>query len=200
MTASTDASASLSVAIMAGGKSTRMGTNKAFIPFRDRPMIEHVIERVTDLGDELYIITNDHDPYRYLGLPSFGDIYLGHGPLGGLHSALYHASWDRLLVVACDMPWLNRDLLKYLITFGGSADGIVPRWGRFPEPLHALYGKTCLAPIEACLDAGDLKIVSFYSKVKIRFLEREEIGRFDPLGRSFANVNTPEDLVDAETR
>ncbi|MGB3715630.1 MAG: molybdenum cofactor guanylyltransferase [Candidatus Promineifilaceae bacterium] len=189
----------VSVAVMAGGKSSRMGSIKAFMPFLGRPMIEHVIDRVAGLGNEILIVTNDPDPYSYLGLPMVGDVYEDCGPLGGIHSALYHGKYQYLLVVACDMPWLERGLLDHMISLRETADVIVPRWGKFPEPLHALYSKSCLEPVESSLEAGILKVISFYGRLTVRFLDREEIERFDPEGRSFVNVNTPGDLADAES-
>jgi molybdopterin-guanine dinucleotide biosynthesis protein A len=188
----------LSVAVMAGGKSRRMGSDKAFIPFRGRPLIEHVLDRVAGLANELVIITNDPDPYSHLGHPIFGDIYRDSGPLGGIHSALLHGKHEYLLVVACDMPWLSRPLLSHMISLRDTADAIVPRWGRFPEPLHAIYSKSCLAPVENRLKAGMLKVVGFYGQADVRFIDREEIEHFDPEGRSFVNVNTPGDLAEVE--
>jgi molybdopterin-guanine dinucleotide biosynthesis protein A len=189
----------VSIAVMAGGKSSRMGSNKAFMPFRGRPMIEHVIERITGLGNEILIVANDPEPYSYLGHTVVGDVYKDCGPLGGIHSALYHGKHQYLLVVACDMPWLERGLLDHMIALRDTADLIVPRWGKFPEPLHALYSKSCLEPVESSLEAGKLKVIGFYGQVTVRFLEREVIELFDPEGRSFANVNTPGDLAEAES-
>jgi molybdopterin-guanine dinucleotide biosynthesis protein A len=185
---------SLTVAIQAGGKSTRMGRDKSFVPFEGRPMIEVVRDRVAGLGDELILITNNPEPYAYLNLPTFGDIYADCGPLGGIHSALANAASPHVLMIACDMPWLNRDLLEYLVSLRGTADIVVPRLDKFPEPLHAVYSKACLDPIETKLKAGDLKITRFYGQVNVRFVDREEIARFDPQGRSFTNINSPEDL------
>ena len=139
---------SLTVAIQAGGKSTRMGRDKSFVPFEGQPMIEVVRDRVAALGDELILITNNPEPYAYLNLPAYGDIYPDCGPLGGIHSALANAASPYVLMVACDMPWLNRDLLEYLISLRKTADIIVPRLDKFPEPLHAIYSKVCLDPIE----------------------------------------------------
>jgi molybdopterin-guanine dinucleotide biosynthesis protein A len=186
----------LTVAIQAGGKSTRMGRDKSFVPFNGRPMIEVVRDQVAGLGDELILISNNPDPYAYLGLPTFGDIYIDRGPLGGIHSALMNASFPHVLMVACDMPWLMRDLLAYLIALRETADVVVPRWQKFPEPLHAVYSKSCLQPVEEQIKAGNLKITRFYSDVTVRFVEREEIIRFDPQGRSFTNVNQPGDVPD----
>lgn len=192
-------SSNIAIAIMAGGKSKRMGVDKAFVSFRDRPMIEHVIERLNGLADEMFIVTNEPDSYSHLGLSMVGDRYKDSGPLGGIHSALFHATSFHILVVACDMPWLDRGLLNHMISMRDSADVIVPRWGKFPEPLHALYSKSCLVPVERSLEAEVLKVVGFYGRVSVRFIDREEIQRFDPAGRSFANVNTPGDLMDAES-
>jgi molybdenum cofactor guanylyltransferase len=189
------ADSGVTVVIMAGGKSSRMGVDKSFVPILGKPMIEHVLERVSGLGEEQILITNMPEEYTYLGLPMFGDVYPDCGPLGGLHTALFHAGQPYILVVACDMPWLNPPLLAHMIDLRRTADVIVPRWGRFPEPLHAVYSKACLAPIEENLQAGRLKIVAFYGRVTVRYLEREAIAGFDAAGQSFSNVNTPEDLA-----
>jgi len=189
----------LSIAIQAGGKSSRMGTDKSFVPFRGRPMIETVIDAVAGLGDELILITNKPDAYVHLGLPMFADLYPDTGPLGGIYTALHHAAHPHLLTVACDMPWLNRPLLAYMAGLRQTADVVVPRWDKYPEPLHAVYGKTCLEPIREKLDAGIYKITAFFGRVSIRFVDRAEIERFDPEGRSFVNVNTPDELAERES-
>ena len=185
----------LSIAIMAGGKSSRMGQNKAFVKFQGRPMIEIVKERVSAFGDELILITNKPDEYAHLGLPMFSDLYTDHGPLAGIYTAVTHATYPHTLIVACDMPWLNPDLLTYMISQRHTADIIVPRWHKFPEPLHAIYSKACLAPIQANLEAKRLKITRFFNKVSVNYLDNEKIREVGGNGRSFANINTPEDLT-----
>jgi molybdopterin-guanine dinucleotide biosynthesis protein A len=95
------------------------------------------------------------------------------------------------------MPWLNRQLLAYMISLRLTADVIVPQWQEFPEPLHAVYSKRCLAAIETCLKSQRLKLIAFYDSVDVRYLDQETIAQYDSQGRSFANLNTPEDLVDA---
>ncbi|MBK8905921.1 MAG: molybdenum cofactor guanylyltransferase [Anaerolineaceae bacterium] len=190
----------LTVAIMAGGKSSRMGTDKSFVLFEGRPMIEVVRDTVAGLGDETLLITNKPAEYEQLHLPMVGDMYPDHGPLGGIFTAVHAATHPHTLVVACDMPWLNRPLLEYMIGLRQTADIIVPRWEKFPEPLHAIYSKTCLDPIEAKLKAQQLKITGFFGQVDVRFVERDEIERFDVDGRSFANINSPEDLEEAGGR
>ncbi|MCA9920431.1 MAG: molybdenum cofactor guanylyltransferase [Anaerolineales bacterium] len=190
----------LSVAIMAGGQSSRMGTDKSFVLFEGRPMIEVVIEAVAGLGDETLLITNNPDAYAHLNLPMVSDVYPDHGSLGGIFTAVYAATHPHTLVVACDMPWLNRPLLNYMATLRETADVIVPRWEKYPEPLHAIYAKACLDPIEAKLKEKRLKITGFFGQVDVRFVEREEIEAFDGNGRSFANINSPDDLQEAGNR
>lgn len=190
----------LTVAIMAGGKSSRMGVDKSFVLFNGRPLIEIVIEAVSGLGDEILLITNKPDEYAQFNLPMVSDVYPDHGSLGGIYTAVHAATHPHTLVVACDMPWLNRPLLDYMISLRKTADVIVPRWQKFPEPLHAIYSKACLSPIENKLKEKRLKITGFFGEVAVRFVEREEIERFDGNGRSFANINSPEDLEEASNR
>jgi molybdopterin-guanine dinucleotide biosynthesis protein A len=190
----------LTVAIMAGGQSSRMGTDKSFVLFEGRPMIENVLDTVSGLGDETLLITNKPDEYEHLNLPMVSDVYPGLGPLGGIFTAVHAASHPHTLIVACDMPWLNRPLLEYMISLRQTADVVVPRWEKFPEPLHAIYSKACLDPIEEKLKARMLKITVFFGQVNVRFVEREEIERFDEDGRSFANINSPQDLKEASNQ
>ena len=184
----------VTVAIMAGGQSSRMGRDKSFVLFEGQPLIERVRDCVTDLGDELILITNKPAEYAHLGLPIYGDVIPDCGPLGGIYTAVHHASYPHTLVVACDMPWLNRGLLQYMISLRETADIVVPRWENFPEPLHAVYGKACLPAMYEKLQAQQLKITGFFGRMSVRFVDREEIERWDEDGRSFTNINTPHDL------
>lgn len=184
----------VTVAIQAGGQSRRMGSNKAFVDVNGRTMIELVIERVRGLGTELLLVANDTEAFAHLGLPTFPDVYPGCGPLAGIYTAVAHAGQPHTLVVACDMPYLQRPLLRHLLLLRATADAVVPRWGTHPEPLHAVYSKACLPAMERRLQAGWLKVADFLAEVSVRYVEREEIARFDGDGRSFTNVNTPADL------
>lgn len=187
----------ISTVVMAGGQSSRMGTDKSFVIVQGKPMIRHVLSALDGLGDETFIITNTPDDYAHLDLPLHGDVYPDHGPLGGIYTALHYARHPHVLIVACDMPWLNRSLLDHLVSLRHTADVVVPRWDKYPEPMHAVYSQECLDPIAHHIQAKRLKITSFFGKVSVNFVDREEIARFDPEGRSFSNVNTPEDLAGA---
>lgn len=188
----------LTVAIMAGGKSSRMGRNKSFVSLGGKPLVEHVLERVAPLSKHQLLITNAPDSYAYLRLPMVGDIYKDKGPLAGIFTAVFHATTPYTLIVATDMPWLNESLLRYQISLKEEADVIIPRWDKFPEPLHAVYSKAVLPPIEQNLEADRLKVTRFFGQVSVRFVERAEIEQFDPNGRSFANINTPDQLQAAK--
>ncbi len=177
-----------------------MGTDKSFVLFEGRPMIEIVLETVAGLGDETLLITNKPAEYVHFNVPMVSDVYPGLGPLGGIYTAVHAAAHPHVLVVACDMPWLNRSLLEYMISLRETADVIVPRWEKFPEPLHAIYSKACLDPIETKLKEQRLKITGFFGQVAVRFVDRAEIERFDADGRSFANINSPQDLEEASNQ
>ena len=185
----------VTAAILAGGKSTRMGTNKAVLRVHGRPMIEHACAAVASLCRETILVTNTPEEYAHLQLPMFGDQFPEHGSLGGLYTAVQAARWPHVLVVACDMPLLNPALLAYLIAVRHAADAIVPQWDEFPEPLHAIYAKSCASAMRACLQAKRLKITSFFGACAVRLVSRAEIEAFDPTGMSFRNVNTPEELA-----
>lgn len=190
----------VTIGIMAGGKSSRMGRNKSFVKIDGKPMIEHVRDTVAPLAKETILITNTPDAYAFLNLPMFADAYQDHGPLAGIFTAVSQATTPHILIVATDMPWLNADLLHYLIQRRKEADVIVPRWHKFPEPLHAVYSKAILPAVQANLEAKRLKITGFFGQVSVRFVEREEIERFDKNGRSFANINTPEELEEVRSK
>lgn len=189
----------LTVAILAGGKSSRMGTDKSFVRVLGRPLIEDVLAQVAGIGAETIIITNRVDDYRYLSLPLFADVVPDKGALGGIYTAIYSSSQPHTLCAACDMPFVVRPLLDYLISLipDANADAVVPRLNGEAEPFRAIYSRVCLGPIRAALDAGKMRVISFFPAVRVRFVDEPEIDRFDPQHLSFFNVNTPEDLEQA---
>jgi len=183
----------ISVAILAGGQSHRMGQDKAFLPVGGHPVIERVIQRVAPLSDDVAIIANTPDKYRHLGYRMASDMYPGKGSLGGIYTAIHTARHPHCLVVACDMPFLNSDLLRHLMSLTPGFDVVIPRIKEFPETMHAIYGKGCLEPIERRLLADRLRIIGFFDDVRVRYVERDDVARFDPTFRSFLNMNTPSD-------
>ena len=179
--------------IVAGGKSVRMGEDKAFINFSGRPLIETVIDTLSPVFDDLMIITNAPRRYEKYGIRLEGDIIKDTGPLGGIYTALVCSESVGNFIVACDMPFLNRELIKYICEEAKDHDIVVCERNRRLEPLCAYYSKSCISPIKDQLDKQDRKIVGLFSKVKARVIEEAEVAQFDPGGRCFMNVNTPED-------
>ncbi|MGC8827563.1 MAG: molybdenum cofactor guanylyltransferase [Anaerolineae bacterium] len=194
MDSSTGAPPAVTCAVLAGGQSRRMGVDKAFLELGGRPLIQWTLEALAGIGQEIIIIANDRQRYAGLGARVEPDIIPGCGALGGIYTALARASCARVLVVACDMPFLSRPLLRYLIGLSSHYDAVVPRLPEGVEPLHAIYAKTCLDPIRRALARGEKRIISFFPDICLRCVEPEEIAVFDPGFRSFVNLNTPEDL------
>ncbi len=192
---------SFSVAIIAGGKSSRMGTDKSFVSIGNKPIIQRLVERVSDVGQShTLLITNRPADYAQLGLPMFGDVIPDKGALGGIHAAVSHSPTDYVLAIACDMPFVEPALLKYMtaqIDAQPPPNVIVPRVDGYPQGLHAVYSKACLPAIESRLNADHLKVIGFYPQVRVRYLDESE---YEPItaGRPvFFNVNTPQQLEEA---
>ncbi len=181
-------------AVLAGGQSRRMGVDKAFLELGGRPLIQWTLEALAGIGQEIIIIANDRQRYAGLGVRVEPDILPGYGALGGIYTALARASCARVLVVACDMPFLSRPLLRYLVGLSSQFDAVVPRLPDGVEPLHAVYTKACLDPIRRALARGEKRIISFFADICLRYVEPAEIAVFDPEFRSFMNLNTPADL------
>jgi len=118
--------------------------------------------------------------------------------LSGLRTALLAAHGDKVLVLGCDMPFVSRPLLSHLIELSSQADLVVPKAGGYYEPMHAVYDRRCLAEIEASLEAGDMKMTSFFPRVHLLTVEDHDLDLLDPERLSFFNINTPEDLAQAE--
>jgi len=189
----------ISCIVLAGGEGKRLGTDKAFLSIGDRVLIEGIVEKMARIGDEVIIVTNSLQRYSYLEARLVGDIYPGKGALGGIYSGLKAACHDYGLVVACDMPFLDLRLLRYMILLSPGQDVVIPRVGGLTEPLHAIYSKQCLQPIERVLAGGGRRIIEFFPEVRVRYIEEQEIQLFDPQSLSFFNINTPADLEKARS-
>ena len=184
----------LSCIVLAGGRSFRLGTDKAFLEIGGQPLIERVVERMIKIGDEVLLVTNTPKQFAYLGLRMVGDVQPGQGALGGVYSGLLAVRNEYSVVVACDMPFLDLKLLRYMILLTPGQDVVIPRIGGMLEPLHAIYSRACLRPIERVLARGGRRIVEFFPEVQVRYVDQREVDILDPKHLSFFNVNTPADL------
>ncbi len=183
--------------VLAGGKSLRLGRNKALETILGKSLIEHVVDRLRPLTSQLLIVTSREN----LALPSLGqvkvlvDIYPGKGPLAGIYTGLLAARYSHSIVVACDMPFLNTELLRYMVELSRGFDAVVPRLDKgMVEPLQALYAKSCLDKMKTQLENNHLEVYSLLSAFRVRYVEREECQRFDPPLLSFLNINNQSDL------
>jgi len=181
--------------ILSGGKSLRMGRNKAFIQIEGVPIIERICSVLKNLFREIIIVTDQGDLFGYLQVRTCADLLPGRGALGGLYTGLYYASFRYSFCVGCDMPFLSEPLIGFLLSQLGDEDLLVPRTADGLQPLHAFYSKTCLEPVRELLDGGGYKIIDFYPRVRSRMIAEEEFLFLDPARKSFINVNTPEELL-----
>jgi len=220
----------MDMVVLAGGKSRRMGDSlsetaskiraelgletgldtakangKAFLKFDRFSMIETVISRLRHLFDNVIISSADGKTYADIDALEVADIFADGGALGGLHSGLSASSGEKIFAVACDMPFVNPELVKFLTINAESFDVVVPRIAGSEinsndlttlmlEPLHAIYSKRCIPHIEQLLEKKNLRIYDFYNKVRANFILPEEIRKIDPDMLSFFNINTPDDL------
>lgn len=174
-----------------------MGRDKAWLDVGDgRAIVQRVVDVLREVADEVFLVAND-ERFRALGLRVMPDRFPEGGVLGGIATGVGAAAHDRVLVAACDMPFLEAAVFRLLVERVEGYDAVVPRVGGELEPLHALYTKACLVPMERALAAGKMRVISFFDDVRVLTLEEEDLRRVDPELHSFTNVNTPEELAAA---
>jgi len=189
-----------------------MGRDKAFLDLGGQPLIEIVLGRLSRVADDIIIVTNEPEKFANLGVTLVGDVYQGRGTLAGIHAGLQAANHSHSLVVACDMPFLDPNLLRFMALLAADYDVVLPRLAPEEEPVafgpegagraknrdlhpvHAVYSKTCLPHIEEALQGDDWRVIAFLPTVRVRYVERDEIELFDPQHLSLFNINTPADL------
>ena len=191
--------------ILAGGRSSRLGREKLAEVIAGKSLIERAISSLSSLSQEILIVISQKQArsslslYTYPEAKTVVDLYSGKGSLIGIYTGLTHSTNFLNLVVACDMPFLNLALLRYMVDISPGFDVVIPRIGDQMEPLHAVYSRNCIGPMEKLIEKGNLKITGFFDSVKVRYVEKEEQDRFDPERLSFFNINTEADLKRART-
>lgn len=186
--------------ILAGGKSSRMGSPKAFLEVGGRQIIQRVLDTVVPLFSKVILVTNNPEAYAYLGMPMVNDTTKGRGPLGGLEAGLAVSGEGRNFVVACDMPFLDEKIITALIHQAAmypETEIMVPKWQRGIEPLHAVYDRRVLQKVKECLSRGDTRIKACFEGTALRYFDLAGWDQ-DELEKAFFNINVPEDLAQAE--
>ena len=180
----------------------RLGRVKALERINEQSLIERTIDCLSTVSQALLVVSS-REQFRLIAAARLKgrlivDIYPGKGALGGIYTGLTSADSFYSLVVGCDMPFLNRDLLCYLIEIAPSFDVVVPRIDNMLEPLHAVYSRDCLAPIKELIGKDRLGISQLFKLVKTRYVDKDEIAKFDPRCLSFFNINTLDDIKKAK--
>lgn len=183
--------------VLAGGKSTRMGSNKALLKVREQRMLEEAVNILSGKFEEVMVSTND-DYYEDLNIRKIPDVFPGRGPLGGIHAGLGASNYEVNFFMACDMPFVHAELAGFMVGLISGYDAVVPRIGEYYQPLFAVYNKSCLGPIEHQITSGRNKIISFYDQVRIRYVDEDELREYGNPDEMFFNVNTPVDLEAAK--
>lgn len=180
--------------ILAGGKSVRMGRDKAYMEVAGQPQLVRLVEALRPVFGNIIVSANAPCPYRWPRVKIVPDIDPGCGPLAGIYSALAASGSFYNFVVACDMPCVNIDLVGYMYSLSRGFDAVVPYLKKGPESLFAVYAKSCLGAMEEMLAKGERRVQMLLEKVKMRQVSEKEIRLFGSPDGIFANMNTPRDV------
>lgn len=180
--------------ILAGGKSLRMGQDKALLPVGKQLLIEEVLTRLKIHSEKVIVIANQIKEFSFLGVPVFPDIVPGQGPLGGIYTGLVKSETFHNLIVACDMPFISAELLRYLANRIDAYDITIARYKNRFQPLCAFYSKNCIQAIKQQLQQGNLKIRDVFKQLRVNVITEDEIDQLKLNEQAFTNINTPEDI------
>jgi molybdopterin-guanine dinucleotide biosynthesis protein A len=180
--------------VLAGGKSSRFGSNKALARFNGTPLIERVTVALGSIFKNIIIITNSPLEYSYLKIPLYQDIIKGMGPVGGIYTGLDVLEDDWGFFCACDMPFINEVFVRHIAGLKEGFDAVVPKVDWKIEPLHALYNKGCLNAMKELINKKEFQTIKAFDSINVRFVEETEIRKFDPELKTFLNVNRQDDL------
>jgi len=180
--------------ILLGGKSSRYGSNKALVEIDGVRLVDRVARVMSAVFHRVILLTNTPGEYAYLQLPMVEDLVKGFGPMGGIYTGLMTLSDEAGFFVACDMPFLSEKLICHLVDVRENFDAVVPRMDWMLEPLHALYSKKCLPILHEAIGQHQHQIVKCFTRLRVRYVDEEELRLWDRDLRSLFNVNKPEDL------
>ena len=192
----------MSAIILGGGRSSRLGQDKISLIIAGENLLERTVRQLSQLSDELILVLaqEQQNPISksFPNVKVATDSHSGKGPLIGIYAGLKIATDDYCFAVACDMPFLNTELLRYMMNISHDFDAIIPCIEGEVEPLHAVYSRSCLKIIGKMIESDDLKVRNLLEQVKVRYVEESEIKPFDPEHLSWFNINTPDDLQRAK--
>jgi molybdopterin-guanine dinucleotide biosynthesis protein A len=185
----------VSAAVLAGGRSRRMGKDKAFVEIRGKTMLARVLERLSPLFERIMIVGPASPALEDFEFPVYPDLRPGKGSLGGIHTALHYSPTEEIFCTACDLPFINPAVVSHILRLaGGGWQAVVPVVDGEMEPLCALYSRSMAGAVERDLDAGVRRIKTTLASLRVRVVEAEELLPMDPELLTFFNINTPADL------
>jgi molybdenum cofactor guanylyltransferase len=184
----------VSIVILAGGRGERLGQDKATLDLAGVTLVQRTLDALAPLSDDFIVVLRSDQDLAVPLARIVRDLEAYAGVLAGMASGLEAARHAWSFVVACDMPFVNRRLVRYMYSQRAEYDIVVPRVSAGLEPLHALYHRNCLDPLRQALEKGQRRVISFYDSLRVRYIEGTELQDLDPLELSFFNINTPEDL------
>lgn len=180
--------------ILAGGRSTRMGSDKTLLLFNHETLMERTVNELRGVVDEIIIASNHTEKYNIPGTVEVLDTYTGVGPLGGIHAGLIAAKHKYAFIISGDLPLFNGQLATVLLKNRADYDAVVPVIKGRLEPLCAVYSQSCIEPIANCLEANIKKVVQVYSQIRILTIDEDELDIAGEAEKMFYNLNTPQDL------
>lgn len=185
-------------AILSGGKSSRMGTNKSLLTIDNQPIIQKISEELKQCNDEVIVVSNQHETYDFLGVKQVSDRYIDKGPLAGLETALYHVNADVYMFAACDMPFISSEVYKFLLQQLAHYDAVVPIYNNQMHPLAGIYKKSVLPQIQSQIEKNNLKVMGFFAYVNVIYVR--DFGNLSDelLQKHFFNMNYPAQYKEAK--
>ena len=177
--------------IIAGGKSRRMKKNKLLLQIDKKLVIETIVEKLKIVFDDVFIICNSFLDCRFSGVRLVKDMVSEKGPLGGIYTGLSVSQSKYNFICGCDMPFLNIDLIQYMVRKKTDYNVLIPKYGDRFEPLHAVYSKSIIPVIKEKIEQGTCSIQSIFPKVKVKYITEKEMEKFGNWQEFFFNINTP---------
>ncbi|MFJ7725953.1 molybdenum cofactor guanylyltransferase [Neobacillus sp. NPDC097160] len=186
--------------ILAGGKSSRMGTNKALLKINEKTNIERIANTLKLLFDDIILVTNDSEQYEFLGLTMVADRYPGMGPLAGVHAGLLASDYDLNFIVACDMPFVSSELAEALVNSCGHYDAVIPVINGKQHPLFAVFHKKAAEEVASSIEAGRLRMKHLLDQLNVLYVTETELQTYSNLDieRVFFNMNHPDEYEEAK--
>jgi molybdenum cofactor guanylyltransferase len=186
--------------ILSGGKSSRMGTNKALLKLNEKTTIERMVDILKIYFDDIILVTNDMEDYQFLGVKMVSDHYPGKGPLAGFHAGLMASDYDVNFITACDMPFISGELAATLVNMIDHYDALVPIINGKMQTLCAVFQKKSAAKIEECIENGHLPIKHLLEHLNVLYVTEKELQAYSNIDmeRVFFNMNHPHEYEDAK--